>query len=170
MESSTPFPHPLQICLSASKKSGNLVSAANSSYEDRKYAEEIYHSIVFQYTSGLAHLPYKLRYMSPHPIMVSDHFVGDLKKFHHALVLALNHIVQHWFSDNEAAFSTRMPLELHEEQLLQVRNRHLREYHYLSSLPDNCLTVGVIAKRKESDAFIRRIPGQLEARSTTPCR
>jgi hypothetical protein len=125
MESSTSFPYPLQICLSASKKSGNLVSAAKSSYEHRKYAEEIYRSIVFQYTSGLTYLPYKLRYMSPNPIMVSNRFMADLKEFHHALVLALNHIVEHWFSDNEATFSTRMPLESHEERLLQVRDLHL---------------------------------------------
>jgi hypothetical protein len=112
--------HPPQICLSASKKSGVLVSAANASFVDRKYTEEIYLSVVFQYTSGLAPLPYELRYVNPNPVVVSRQFLDDLEQFHHALNIALNHIVQRWCSDKEAAFAKRMPLEPHEEELLQV--------------------------------------------------
>ncbi|KAA8647429.1 uncharacterized protein ATNIH1004_006122 [Aspergillus tanneri] len=111
--------HPIQICPSASKKSQGLISPDNTSLRDRKQAEETYLSVIFQYTSGLAHLPYELRYMSPNPILVSRSFLAELERFHHALSKALNNIVARWFSDREAGFPTRMPLERHEEELLQ---------------------------------------------------
>jgi hypothetical protein len=125
MENPSTPSHPPQICLNASKKSGVLVSPANASFEDRKYTEKIYLSVVFQYTSGLAHLPYELRYMNPNPVMVSRQFLDDLEQFHHALTIALNHIVQRGCSDKEAAFAKRMPLEPHGEELLQVLGPHI---------------------------------------------
>lgn len=96
------------------------VSALDASYEDRKRAEEAYYPVIFQYTGGLTHLPYELRYMTPHPLLISDQFLADLRLFHDALAIALSNIVQRWFTDKEAAFPTRMPLEPHEEDLLLV--------------------------------------------------
>jgi hypothetical protein len=145
--------HPPQICLSASKKSGVLLAPANASLEDRKYTEVVYLSVVFQYTSGLAHLPYELRYMNPHPVMVSRQFLDDLEQFHHAITTALNHIVQRWCSDKEAAFAKRMPLEPHEEELLQVFGPRIMVRHHHSPLTSGRI-VGVSAKRKQRDAFI----------------
>lgn len=96
------------------------MSAVDASYEDRKCAEEAYYPVIFQYTGGPANLPYELRYMTPNPILISDRFLADLRLFHDALAIALNNIVQRWFTDKEAAFPSRMPLEPHEEDLLQV--------------------------------------------------
>lgn len=118
-DSSVPS-RPLQVCLSASQKKGMPVSALDASYEDRKRAEEAYYPVIFQYTGGPAHLPYELRYMTPHPLLISDRFLADLRLFHEALAIALTNIVQRWFTDKEAAFPTRMPLEPHEEDLLLV--------------------------------------------------
>ena len=118
---------PLQICLNASRKKGSLVSAANASAEDRKRAEEVYYSVIFQYTGGPAKLPYELRYMTPNPILVSNAFLENLREFHDALSIALTDIVQRWFTDEKAAFPTRMPLEEHEEALLQVCYRSYYE-------------------------------------------
>jgi hypothetical protein len=111
-----------QICSGVSKKAGALVSAADASREDRAHANEVYRSVIFQYTGGTDTLPYPWRSMCPHPILVSDQFIMDLQQFHDALASALNNIVQRWFTDKEAAFPARMPLEPHEEELLQVRN------------------------------------------------
>lgn len=115
---------PLQICLNASKKVGKLVSAIDASHEDRKRAEEVYYSVIYQYTGGPANLPYELRYMTPSPILVSDRFLEDLREFHDALAIALSNIVARWFTDREAGFPKRMPLEQHEEDLLQVISDH----------------------------------------------
>lgn len=111
--------HMAQICPGVSKKSGALVSAADASREDRTHTDEVYRSVIFQYT-GPDTLPYPWRYMCSHTVLVSDQFMSDLKQFHDALASALNNIVQRWFTDKEAAFPTRMPLESHEEELLQV--------------------------------------------------
>lgn len=43
-------------------------------------------------------------------------------EFHYALASALKNIVQRWFTDKEAAVPARMPLELHEKELLQVQS------------------------------------------------
>lgn len=111
---------PLQLCLNASKRAGTLVSASDASYEDRKRAQEAYYAVLYQYTGGPANLPYEPRYMTPDPILISHRFLAELRRFHEALAIALNNIVQRWFTDKEAAFPTRMPLEPHEEDLLQV--------------------------------------------------
>ncbi|KAK6821418.1 hypothetical protein RU639_007912 [Aspergillus parasiticus] len=50
---------PLQVCLSASKRVGMLVSASDASYEDRQRAEEAYHCILYQYTGGPVNLMYE---------------------------------------------------------------------------------------------------------------
>lgn len=113
-------PQPLQICLIASKKKGNLVSAIDASAEDRNRAEEVYYPVILQYTGGPANLPYELRYMTPNPILISNQFLKSLREFHNALSIALTNIVERWFTDEKAAFPTRMPLEQHEEDLLRV--------------------------------------------------
>lgn len=111
---------PLQVCLSASKRAGRLVSASDASSEDRQRAEEAYYSMLYQYTGGPVNLMYEPRFFTPHPILISDQFLAELKRFHEALAIALNNIVQRWFTDKDAAFPTRMPLMPHEEHLLQV--------------------------------------------------
>lgn len=147
---------PLQICLSASKKEGTLVSAADASYEDRKGAAEAFHSTISQYTEGNTHLPYDLRFLSPHPILITDQFLANLKQFHEALAIALSNIVQRWFTDKEADFPTRMPIEPHEEEVLQV---HYHSHHvkilFFSLLTPNCFASGylLIVKRIQSTHF-----------------
>ncbi|KAF7620206.1 hypothetical protein AFCA_008843 [Aspergillus flavus] len=115
---------PLQVCLSASKRAGRLVSASDASSEDRQRAEEAYYSMLYQYTGGPVNLMYEPRFFTPHPILISDQFLAELKRFHEALAIALNNIVQRWFTDKDAAFPTRMPLMPHEEHLLQWLSDH----------------------------------------------
>lgn len=58
----------------------------------------------------------------PHPMRMNEQHTDELRELHEALVLAINNIIERWWRDEEAEFSKRMPLEAHEELLLQVSN------------------------------------------------
>ncbi|KAE8311390.1 hypothetical protein BDV41DRAFT_578672 [Aspergillus transmontanensis] len=66
------------------------------------------------------------RFFTPHPILISDRFLAEKKRFHEALAIALNNIVQRWFTDKDAAFqhACDMPVMPHEEHLLQWLSDH----------------------------------------------
>jgi len=57
--------------------------------------------------------------MPPFNICISDHFANHVRLLHQALDKALVDIVQRWYADEEASFPKRMPLEKHEEELLE---------------------------------------------------
>lgn len=56
----------------------------------------------------------------PRPILVSNQHQEQLAELHEALRIAVTDIVQRWWTDREARFPERMPLENEEEDLLQV--------------------------------------------------
>jgi hypothetical protein len=109
-----------QICLEASRKAGIISSATSASYEDRKRSEDAFYSALVRYLGGEHVLPYSLKSMCPHPVLVPDIFMASLKEFHVALSAALTNIVQRWVVDDEADLPSRMPLERHEEDLIRV--------------------------------------------------
>ncbi|CAH0055509.1 unnamed protein product [Clonostachys solani] len=55
----------------------------------------------------------------PRPILIGKHHQQQMELLHEALVVALKNIVPRWFSDVEARFPERMPLEKDEEELLK---------------------------------------------------
>ncbi|KAF5538989.1 multidrug transporter [Fusarium phyllophilum] len=55
----------------------------------------------------------------PRPVLVGRHHQQQLKDLHEALIAALTDVVQRWWSDKDARFPERMPLEAKEEELLQ---------------------------------------------------
>ncbi|KAM0233800.1 hypothetical protein ACHAP5_010278 [Fusarium lateritium] len=55
----------------------------------------------------------------PRPILVGRHHQQQLQHLHDALTAAITNIVQRWWSDGNARFPQRMPLEPEEEELLQ---------------------------------------------------
>ena len=57
----------------------------------------------------------------PWPVLVTGEHHRQLTELHTALVLAIMDIVERWWSDPEARFPERMPLERKEEDLLRVR-------------------------------------------------
>ena len=57
----------------------------------------------------------------PRPVLVERHHQVQMRTLHEALTAAITDIVQRWWSDTEARFPGRMPLEAEEEELLQVR-------------------------------------------------
>jgi hypothetical protein len=69
-----------------------------------------------------AHLWHKNSYRAgcPMPILISKLHQQQLESLHKALTIAINDIVGRWWSDLEARFPERMPLEKEEEELLKV--------------------------------------------------
>ncbi|KAF4959108.1 hypothetical protein FGADI_1986 [Fusarium gaditjirri] len=55
----------------------------------------------------------------PRPVLVGRHHQEQLKGLHEALTVAITDVVQRWWSDENARFPGRMPLENKEEELLQ---------------------------------------------------
>ncbi|KAG9501681.1 hypothetical protein J7337_007372 [Fusarium musae] len=55
----------------------------------------------------------------PRPVLVGQHHQQQLKDLHEALTAAITDVVQRWWSDRDARFPERMPLEAKEEELLQ---------------------------------------------------
>ena len=62
-------------------------------------------------------IPLHLR-MSPFNICITRHFARTLESVHRLLDRALVDIVERWFTDTEANFPSRMPLESHEEEVI----------------------------------------------------
>ncbi|KAJ5737500.1 uncharacterized protein N7483_002625, partial [Penicillium malachiteum] len=55
----------------------------------------------------------------PHPVMTTQRHHDELSNLHVALKLALESIIERWWTDEEAQFPRRMPLMPEEEELLQ---------------------------------------------------
>ena len=58
----------------------------------------------------------------PHPLIVPQSQLFRLEKLHQLLSSAITNIVERWWSDEEARFPDRMPLEPIEEEILKVRS------------------------------------------------
>lgn len=56
----------------------------------------------------------------PRPIIVTKEHQQQLEELHGALTTAITDIVERWWTDDEARFPERMPLEKQEAELLQV--------------------------------------------------
>lgn len=56
----------------------------------------------------------------PGPILIGKNHQQQLESLHGALTIAITDIVSRWWTDHEARFPERMPLEKQEENLLKV--------------------------------------------------
>lgn len=56
----------------------------------------------------------------PCPVLTTQRYDDDLRNLHLALKLAIEDIIKRWWTDEEARFPLRMPLEPEEEDLLRV--------------------------------------------------
>lgn len=59
----------------------------------------------------------------PRPILVGKHHQQQMQDLHEALTTAITDIVQRWWTDRDARFPERMPLEKEEEDVLRVSLR-----------------------------------------------
>lgn len=65
--------------------------------------------------------PYDLyRRACPYPVLVPRPRLCELRGLHVALSAAITSIVERWWTDKDAQFPERMPLEKQEEEVLQV--------------------------------------------------
>ena len=74
---------------------------------------------------GAKSLPPVFGRLSPYPLLASTGLVNELAALHTALSVAVTHIVERWWTDKTARFPQRMPLEEHEEAVLQVGDMHV---------------------------------------------
>ncbi|CAI7633937.1 unnamed protein product [Penicillium glandicola] len=56
---------------------------------------------------------------SPHPVLITQRHHEELYELHRALNLAIEDIIERWWTDEQAQFPQRMPLEPGEEDLLR---------------------------------------------------
>lgn len=59
---------------------------------------------------------------SPHPVLITQRHHEELQELHRALNLAIEDIIERWWTDEQAQFPQRMPLEPQEEDLLRVNH------------------------------------------------
>ncbi|KIM94579.1 hypothetical protein OIDMADRAFT_135699 [Oidiodendron maius Zn] len=110
-----------QICVSATSNEDNPVTTVEADAEKRQQDREALHSVVALY--GKQHkFP-----LCAHPMLVTRRFIQEIKDFNEVLVIAIGNIVERWWEDTEAAFPSRMPLERHEETVLQRIHQYSKE-------------------------------------------
>ena len=56
----------------------------------------------------------------PFPVLITQRHDDDMRNLHLALKLAIEDIIERWWTDDKAQFPLRMPLEQEEEDLLRV--------------------------------------------------
>lgn len=114
------MPEMQQICLALTQDPASLVKPKEADSEVRlKERDHNQQSLLSSCPQNL--WPKDLILQScPHPILVSERHLSQLRELHEAFAMAINNIVQRWWTDKEADFPRRMPLESHEEDLLQV--------------------------------------------------
>ena len=59
----------------------------------------------------------------PHPVLITARHHEELSELHRALNSAIEDIIERWWSDEQAQFPQRMPLEPGEEDLLRVSHQ-----------------------------------------------
>lgn len=67
----------------------------------------------------------------PRPILVSKYHQQQMEDLHEAMRVAIVDIVQRWWTDDDACFPDRMPLEEIEEELLKVREHINPAFYFL---------------------------------------
>lgn len=97
----------------------------------------------------------------PYPVLCNKAHQRQLAELSEALVLAVTDIVERWWSDSEARFPERMPLQPVEEKLLRV-SPGLEYFERINSqiLVDARFGTGVITS-------IRHLPRDLATRLST---
>jgi hypothetical protein len=111
-------PNHQQVCWSVTNAIGRPVPALDAKKRDRSSEAEAYQKLIpFIHQPG--YNP-KEESLSPHPILTDKSFLLLMKHNHNALVKAVVNIVDRWWTDTDANFPARMPLEAPVEAALQV--------------------------------------------------
>ena len=107
-----------QISLGLSVQSGKLISAEKACKE-RQAADLA--GLRASLLTSTPQWPYSFHLQAcPFPMVVPQKQLNDLKMLHELLSSAITNIVERWWTDEEARFPERMPLESLEEDVLRV--------------------------------------------------
>lgn len=107
-----------QLSLGLTRRTGRLVTVENADGEGR----EADHNELQENLHALSPVwPHAFDIKAcPHPLIVPQSQLFRLEKLHRLLSSAITNIIERWFSDGEARFPDRMPLEPLEEDTLKV--------------------------------------------------
>jgi len=109
-----------QVSVAASSDAGICISPENTDEATRametKYLQDSFVRNVTPYGQPPRRLASQL---NSHPAVLPKKFLEDVNIFHEALIIALDDIVDRWWTDKEADFPSRMPLEPRVEKLLR---------------------------------------------------
>jgi hypothetical protein len=111
-------PNHQQICWSVTDANGYPVPTIDAPKSNRSSEAEAYRRLI-----PLIHAPGynpKEETLSPHPVLTNKSFLMRMRHTHDALVKAVVNIVDRWWTDTDANFPARLPLEKHVEEVLHV--------------------------------------------------
>lgn len=116
-----------QISISLSLERGAVTPAHCVSFERCGRDRETINEDVLKNAGGPFTFDLDQR-MPPFHICITRRFADHVRRLHHLLDKALIDIVERWWSDAEADFPARMPLESKEEELLRWIDGAGRKY------------------------------------------
>jgi hypothetical protein len=109
----------LQISLASTQDPQNPVLPEQVHPEYRIRESEALQERLADSVSPYGAFPGAAKRLNPHPALLPWQFVKNLETFNEALAIALNNIIERWWTDKEADLPSRMPLGPHVEELLQ---------------------------------------------------
>lgn len=118
-----------QISSRATKSVAHPTSSIDAAHDDRLAERDAYDAAIFCFISDMELSSMFTEKISPHPMLMPRSFIEHLKEFQRLLFVAISNILDRWWEDTEAGFSSRMPLESHEESVLKVGTLLCSLYH-----------------------------------------
>ena len=112
-----------QVSLGLSVQSGELTNAERAS-EEQKAVDLANMRASLQSSTELWPHSFHLQ-ACPYPLVIPRRQLDDLEIFHESLNSAITNIVERWWTDGEARFPERMPLESLEEDVLRVSSSYI---------------------------------------------
>ena len=108
-----------QISLNPSRNPKELVHPREIAGETRSQQHDAFkQSILKSCPNGFP--ASVLSVVCPHPILMTQNHISDLREFHRILNLVITDIVERWWTGGSTNFPRRMPLEPYEEDILRV--------------------------------------------------
>ncbi|RAL16828.1 uncharacterized protein BO97DRAFT_420219 [Aspergillus homomorphus CBS 101889] len=104
------------VCLASTISPADPVPPKSAKKDVQHQQKQTLNSYFESLTSGCRR---NVNNNSPNPLPMSERLQRNVAKLHEALVTGLSSIVDTWWTDEQAAFPQRMPLEPHEEDLLR---------------------------------------------------
>ena len=108
-----------QISLSLSAEQNAIAPATAASYARHLRDLETVRSSVLEQNDGHPITFFFNERLSPFNIAITPDFSSQVRSLHRLVDKALIDVIERWYSDKEANFPSRMPLETHEDELLR---------------------------------------------------